>query len=92
MTLPHVGNASLVFKKALVTQFKTINYHCNVSFRTFKVSSYSSLKDVTPLTLRVNVVHCCRGSCDKTQSYIGRTKRHLAVRVQEHLSVKICYS
>ena len=26
--------------------------------------------------------------CDKIQSYIGRTKRHLAVKVQEHLPGK----
>ena len=57
--------------------------------RTFKTidNFYSSLKDVTPLTLRANV-HCLKGSCDKTQSYIGRTKRHLAVRFHEHLSEK----
>ena len=29
-----------------------------------------------------------KGSCDMTQSYIGRAKRHLAVRVQVHLSGK----
>ena len=36
----------------------------------------------------VNVVHWFKGSCDKTQSYIVWTKKHLAVRVQEHLSEK----
>ena len=25
-----------------------------------------------------------QGSCDKSQSYIGKTKRHLAVRTREH--------
>ena len=46
------------------------------------------MKDVTPLTLRANVVYCFRVSCDKTQSYIDKTKRHLALWVQEHLSGK----
>ena len=43
---------------------------------------------MTPLTLRANVVYCCKGSCVKTQSYISKTKRHLAIKVQEHLSGK----
>ena len=43
---------------------------------------------MTALSLRPNLVHCLKGSCDQTQSYISRTKRHLAMRIQEHLSVK----
>ena len=86
--IANVGNASLVFKKALITQFKIINYHCNVNIRSFKVSNYFLLKDVTSLALKANVVYCLKGSCDKTQFYIGKTKRHLTVRVQEHLSGK----
>ena len=86
--MPYVGNASSGLKKDLITQFKGINYHCNANFRSFKASNYYSLKDLTPLTLRANVVYCSKGSCDKTQSYIGKTKRHLAVKVQEHLSGK----
>ena len=34
------------------------------------------------------LVYCFKGPCDKTQFYIGKTKRHLAMRVQEHLSGK----
>ena len=52
------------------------------------VSNYFSLKDVTPLTLKANVVYCFKGSCDETQSYIGKKKKHLAVRVEEHISGK----
>ena len=79
---------SLVFKKALITQVNRINHHCNVNFGTFNVSNYSSFKDVTPLHLRANYVHYPKGYLDKTQSYVGKTTRHLAVRVQEHLSGK----
>ena len=43
-------------QKALITQFRRINYHSNVNFKSFKVSSYVSLKDVTPLTLKANAV------------------------------------
>ena len=65
-----------------------MKFHCNINFRSFKVSNYFSLSDVSPFTLKANVVYCFIASCEKTQSYIGKTKRHLAVRVQEHLSVK----
>ena len=88
ITLPYVGNASLVFKKSLITQFERIDYHCNVNFILFNVSNYFSLKDVTPLALRANVVYCLKGSCDKSQSYIGKTEGHLAMRIQEHPSGK----
>ena len=44
--------------------------------------------DVTPLTLKANIIYCLKGSCDKIQSYIGRAKGYVAVKVQEHLSGK----
>ena len=43
---------------------------------------------MTSLTLKANVVYCFNGSCDMTQSYIGMSKIHMAMRVQEHLSGK----
>ena len=81
MTLPYVGNASFVSKKGLITQFKRLNYHCNINLRSFNVSNYLSLKDVSPLTLRANVAYYFKGSCDKTLSYIGKTRRHMVERV-----------
>ena len=78
----------IIYFPTIITQFKRINYHCNVNFRSSKDSNYFSLKDVTPLTLMANVVYSFKEFCDKTQPYICKTKRHLAVRVQEHLSGK----
>ena len=49
-----------------------------------KVRYYFSLKDRTPLTLKALVVYKFHGSCDKSVSYIGKTKRHLAIRIREH--------
>ena len=49
-----------------------------------KVRNYFSLKDRTPLNLKAKVVYKFNGSCDKSVSYIGKTKRHLAVRIREH--------
>ena len=63
-----------------------MNYR-DVSFRSFNVSNYFSLMDMTPLTLKAYVVYYFKLSCDKMQSYIGKTKIHLPMRVQEHLSM-----
>ena len=49
-----------------------------------KVKNYFSLKDRTPLGLQAKVVYKFQGSCDKSVSYIGKTKRHLAIRAREH--------
>ena len=57
-----------------------------IVFKTSRVGSYFSLKDRTPLELRANVVYIFEGSCDRNQSYIGKTMRHLAVRSKEHFS------
>ena len=54
----------------------------------FNVSNYFSLKDVAPLTFKANVIYCFKVSGDKTQSYIGKAQRHLAIRVEEHFSEK----
>ena len=44
---------------------------------------------MSPLTLKkVNFVYCFKASCGKILSYIGKTKRHLTVKVQVHLSGK----
>ena len=45
-TLPYVGNVSQVLKKTPVTQLKPVNYHCNVGFKTFKLTIFFSLKDM----------------------------------------------
>ena len=44
-----------------------------------------NMKYETPLALQANVVYLY-GSCGKDQSFIGKTSRHLATRVREHLS------
>ena len=53
---------------------KSINKKCCTIFKTYKVQNYFSLKDETPLALQANVVYLFEGSCDKNQTYIGKTK------------------
>ena len=84
--IPFIGHPSIIFKKSSAKNLKSINKKCCTIFKTFKVQNYFSLKDGTPLALQANVVYPFEGSCDKNQTYIGKTKRHLATRVREHFS------
>ena len=47
-----------------------------------------SLKCSTPKLLKANVVYKFDCLCDINISYIGKTKRHLAIRIKEHRSEK----
>ena len=62
---------------------KSIDKKCTI-LKTFRVQNYFSLKDETPLALQANVVYLFEGSCDKNQTYISKTKSHLATRVKEN--------
>ena len=84
--MPFIGNPSKTFKQSLTKNLKSINKECCTIFKTFKVQNYFSLKDVTTVALQANVVYLFEGSCDKNQTYIGKTKRYLATRVREHFS------
>ena len=83
--MPFTGHPSIALKKSLTKNLKSFNKKCT-KLKTFQVQKYFSLKDETPLALQENVVYLFAGSCDKNQTYIGKTKRHLAIRVREHLS------
>ena len=82
--IPFIGHPSIAFNKSLAKKLKNINKKCCTIFKTFKVQNCFSLKDETPLALQANVVYLFEGSCDKNQTYIGKTKRHLSTRVREH--------
>ena len=81
--IPFIGHPSITFKKSLAKKLRNINKKCCTIF---KVQNYFSLKDETPLALQANVIYLFEGSCDKNQTYIGKTKRHLTTRVREHFS------
>ena len=82
----------LSLKKALITQFTRINYHCIVNFRTIKDSNYSSLNGMTRLTHKANVAYCLEGSCDKTRYYIGKTFSREGSGASFWKIRKICHS
>ena len=87
--IPYVGKPSLKFKNDIVKLFKSnLNIDISCVFVSFKVGHYFSLKCDTPKALKSKVVY--KFSClrDAEKFYIGKTKRHLAVRVLEHIDLE----
>ena len=83
--IPYVGHASDNFKRRILSIFRDLDIKTRVVYKSFRVGNYFSLKNVTPLELRAKVVYHFECSCDRSNSYIGKTKRHLAIRTKEHL-------
>jgi len=86
LCIPYFGLASSFAKKMkrLFKVYYNIDLQC--VYRSFKVKNYFSLKCATPIILQSNVVYRFECPCDTDLSYIGKTKRHLSVRIKEHIS------
>ena len=84
LSLPYFGYVSENIKKQLVKVFKKEGMNVIILFKTFKVSNYFRLKDITPRDLMANVVYEFKCPVDQDKSYIGMTTRHLITRVKEH--------
>ena len=82
--LPYIGQPSLLFKKKLVKLFKTSNIDINVVFTSVKVGQYFSLKCKTDSVLKSKLVYQFQCPDDPGAVYIGKTKRFLHQRVDEH--------
>ena len=85
--IPYVGTASKDYKKKITA---LVREHLGVDIFSYytscKVSKYFSLKSKVPVDLRANVVYKYTCLVDPDTSYIGKTKRHLVTRAQEHVS------
>ena len=88
MTLPYFGYESENLKRRLMKLFKEKDLNLVILFKTFKVSNYFRLKDLTPVSLMSNIVYKFNCPVDQDMSYIGMTTRHLITRVKEHKSRK----
>ena len=90
VVLPYFEKVSKEFEKKLrcifSKRFADIDF--KFAYKSCKLSSFFSLKDRTPLSLRSKVVYefsCLR---DANITYIGETTRPLTIRVSEHLNCK----
>ena len=88
--LPYVGDYSNYTKKRLNNMYKTF---CNsdksirLIFNTTKIRDYFSTKDMIPNSFKSSVVY--QYNCARCNScYVGRTRRNLSTRIEEHLGGK----
>jgi len=83
--IPYIGHPSFNLKKKLIKAFHVhLDIKLNCVFTSFKLNNYFSLKSRTPHFLKSKVVYKYTCSCDMNQFYVGKTKRHLKTRVNEH--------
>ena len=84
--IPYIGLPSIILKKKIKQAIKKINteYIISCVFYTPKLGNYFSPKDPTPLPLRAGVIYQFTCEVDPRLSYIGKTKRHLLIRIREH--------
>ena len=87
--LPFLGNETLIVKKKLLKLFSTQfpAFKLLIVLKSgIKIGSLLNFKDIIPFGARSHVVYkfSC-GNCDIT--YLGKTKRHLLVRMSEHLGI-----
>ena len=84
--VPYVGLVSHEFKKKVINLFfHDLGFEIFPIFKSCKLSGFFSLKSQTPKELIANAVYKYTCLCDTSLTYIGKTKRHLAVRSEEHL-------
>ena len=86
--IPFPGIQSVYFKKRLQSIFRKIDQDLNIRwvFVCPKIKQYFSNKDRTPLALQSSVVYQFTCEVDPRITYIGKTYRHLNVRIKEHQS------
>ena len=84
--IPFFGIQSVYFKKKLQSLFRRIDKEFPIRwvFTCNKLKSGFSNKDHTPKVLRSNVIYQFACEVDPRTTYIGRTTRHLNLRIKEH--------
>ena len=85
LVLPYLGRVSTSLKRKLTHIEKRLNIKIRIIFKPFKVSRFFSLKSRCPKLLRSRLVYEFQCPVEQGVTYIGKTKRHLATRVKEHL-------
>ena len=90
LMLPYLGTISESFEKSIKSLVHTAYLQVNLKivFRTtFRISDLFKFKDTIPKRLSSNLVYgiYCTGCND---FYVGKTKRHLVTRFNEHRDVR----
>ena len=89
IALPYLGKLSLQIHTRINRIMKNKLPYCNIRFvfqTKCKISNFFTFKDKIPSFLRSGIVYKFQcGSCNAT--YYSKTKRHLKVRMCEHLGI-----
>ena len=90
LILPYLGTLSESFEKSIKSLVHTAYLQVNLKivFRTtFRITDLFQFKDRIPKRFRNNLVYgiYCTGC---SEFYVGKTKRHLITRFNEHRDVK----
>ena len=88
--IPFIGSPTTYLKKELSKLFKEkFGVYINVVYQSCKVGDFFTLKAKTPSILAANVVYKFSCPGDPGTSYIGKTERHFATRMDEHLDRRV---
>ncbi len=89
MCLPFMGRDSLVLKRKLLSFFSTQfpAFQLKIVFKSGpKIGNFLNFKDILPFCVSSFVIY--RYSCSHCiMTYIGKTTRHLLIRMSEHLGI-----
>ena len=87
--IPYVGSPSRDYKKKITGLLKEhLGVEVSAYFTSCKIASFFSLKSKTPFPLKSCVLYRFPCLNDSDVAYIGKTKRHLITRVNEHVIPK----
>ena len=88
--IPFIGSPTTYLKKEVSKSFKEkFGVDINVAYQSCKVGDFFTLKAKTPSILAANVVYKFSCPGDPGTSYIGKTERHFATRMDEHLDRRV---
>lgn len=86
LVLPYLGKVSHILESRIRSLCLKYNISPRILHKPFKVGAYFSLKSRCPKFLQSMIVYKFNCSVDQNVAYIGKTKRHLGVRMKEHTS------
>ena len=89
LKIPFVGEASHTFGNKLKSLFQEkFRIQVKIIFTSFKVEIFFSLKSKTPFDLLSDIVYKYTCLRDPGICYIGKTKRHLTIRIEERVDLR----
>ena len=90
--LEYIGDPSIRLREKINRIFQKLNIEVKIVFKTFKVKNYFVLKDRIQKLMKSKVIYHFQCQVDPECQYLGKTKRRLHQRVEEHLKTNTAIS